>query len=75
MTADKLMAQGESHRGLVRKINQDRFLVKKNSGLLILAVADGMGGNAGEFIASALKTGGEDNITVILCRRSAKGLR
>ena len=54
MTAEKLMAQGESHKGLVRKINQDRFLVKKNAGLLILAVADGMGGNAGGEIAAEI---------------------
>lgn len=44
MISDKLTAWGESHRGFVRKINQDRFLIKKTDDLLILAVADGMGG-------------------------------
>ena len=42
-----LTAHGSTHTGLVRKINQDTFLVDVTMGLVI--VADGMGGhNAGE---------------------------
>jgi protein phosphatase len=36
---------GESHKGYKRKSNEDRFLIKEMPGIIILAVADGVGGN------------------------------
>ncbi len=58
-----------THIGLVRKNNEDRYLVKEiENGSVLLAVADGMGGEAGGHIAaettinclSKIETGSED---------------
>ncbi len=48
-------ALAKTHQGLVRESHQDRFLINKNlAGGVLMAVADGMGGEAGGEIASAL---------------------
>jgi len=46
-----------THIGLVRKANEDRYLVKKfDDGTTLLAVADGMGGHsAGDYAAEILR--------------------
>lgn len=43
---------GETHKGWIRRQNQDRFLVKEINRGIILAVADGMGGHIGGEIAA-----------------------
>ena len=44
-----------SHVGLVRKVNQDRYLVKEEgSGASVILVADGMGGHVAGEVASEL---------------------
>jgi protein phosphatase len=44
-----------SHKGSYRKRNEDRFLAKKiSNGSLLLAVADGMGGEAGGELAAQI---------------------
>lgn len=40
---------GQSHIGLIRRINQDNFLIEEKDGIQFMMVCDGMGGaNAGE---------------------------
>ena len=47
---------GQSHIGLLRRINQDNFLIEEKDGVQLMMVCDGMGGaNAGE-IASLIAT-------------------
>lgn len=43
-----------SHRGLIRKTNEDRYYIPPEDGPLIFAVADGLGGYAAGEVASAL---------------------
>ena len=43
-----------SHRGYKRKCNEDGYFIKKMPEFVILAVADGFGGQPGEEIASQL---------------------
>ena len=46
-------SHGQSHAGLIRELNEDRYLVKSESGLFV--VADGMGGHdAGEVASSSI---------------------
>ena len=48
----KVNARGLTDRGLVRKTNQDAYLIDLDS--LLMIVADGMGGHAGGEVASKL---------------------
>lgn len=48
----KLRAAGNTHIGLKRKINEDRYLVRQDLGLFI--VADGMGGHKAGEVASRM---------------------
>ena len=43
---------GETHKGCVRRENQDRFLIKKIASGVLLAVADGVRGNSGGAVAA-----------------------
>lgn len=54
MTSKSADIWGESHTGYKRNQNEDRFLIKELSELLILAVADGMGGSPGGEIAAQI---------------------
>ena len=60
---------GVSHRGCVRQLNEDRFLMEPESGLWL--VADGMGGHeAGEVASSTIV----ENLATIGIARSAPEL-
>lgn len=54
---DNINLYAATHIGLVRKANEDRYLVKKfTDGSLLIAVADGMGGQAaGDHAAEILR--------------------
>lgn len=54
MTSKNTETWGASHTGYKRKINEDRFLIKELSGLILLAVADGLGGNPGGEMAAQI---------------------
>ena len=64
-----------THVGLVRKANEDRYLVKKFAdGTLLLAVADGMGGHsAGDYAAEILR-GRLANMQIIPAGKEAETL-
>jgi len=50
-----MRAYGVTHRGYVRKKNEDRFLIRELSDTsCIVAVADGMGGRAGGEVAAGM---------------------
>ncbi|MBI4773092.1 MAG: serine/threonine-protein phosphatase [Deltaproteobacteria bacterium] len=50
-----MMIHGVSHRGFKRDSNEDRYLCRKlNDGSLLMAVADGMGGQAGGEVAAQI---------------------
>jgi serine/threonine protein phosphatase PrpC len=54
MISKRTAAWGESHVGYVRKNNQDRYLVKELPEIIILAVADGIGGCPGGELAAQI---------------------
>lgn len=56
-TEDNFSFYAATHVGLVRKSNEDRYLVKKfKDGTILFAVADGMGGQAaGDFAAEVIR--------------------
>ncbi|NLN06416.1 MAG: Stp1/IreP family PP2C-type Ser/Thr phosphatase [Firmicutes bacterium] len=49
-----MLAAGISDQGRVRPNNEDRYLILDESPLLLLAVADGMGGHAAGEVASSM---------------------
>ncbi|GKT09763.1 PP2C family serine/threonine-protein phosphatase [Desulforhabdus sp. TSK] len=52
-----------THRGLVRKINEDRFLAKEYAdGVALLAVADGLGGHEGGERAAQMAISTMENL-------------
>ncbi len=64
-----------THIGLVRKANEDRYLVKKfTDGTLLFAVADGMGGQAGGDHAAEILRGRLANIPLIPVGKEAEVL-
>ncbi|MCF6246305.1 MAG: Stp1/IreP family PP2C-type Ser/Thr phosphatase [Desulfobacula sp.] len=52
MIQNKIDVWGESHTGHRRKQNEDRYLIKKSSECITLAVADGVGGSPGGDMAA-----------------------
>lgn len=59
-----------SHVGLVRKINQDGYLVRQeSSGAYVVCVADGMGGHVAGEVASALAL---STLWEVLCDQAAE---
>lgn len=66
---------GLTHAGWVRKNNEDRFLVRElSANSVLLAVADGMGGEAGGEVAAQIVTDTLANFTFDQEPRSAKQL-
>jgi len=64
-----------THVGLVRKANEDRYLVKKfKDGTLLIAVADGMGGHAGGDHAAEILRGRLANMPLIAVGKEADTL-
>ncbi len=64
-----------THIGLVRKANEDRYLFKKFSdGTLLMAVADGMGGQAAGDHAAEILRGRLANMPLIIAGREAETL-
>ena len=55
---DKLKIFAATHIGRVRKVNEDRYLIKKlDDGAVLLAVADGLGGEAaGDYAAEIARS-------------------
>ena len=54
MVIKNITFAGETHIGLKRTNNEDKFLIKELRDLTILVVADGVGGNPGGEIASGI---------------------
>ncbi len=64
-----------THIGLVRKANEDRYLVKKfTDGTLLFAVADGMGGQAAGDHAAEILRGRLANMPLITVGKEAETL-
>jgi len=72
---DNIILYAATHIGLVRKANEDRYLVKKFSdGSLLFAVADGMGGQAGGGHAAEILRGRLANMPLIAVGEEAETL-
>lgn len=72
---DNINLYAATHIGLVRKANEDRYLVKKFSdGSLLLAVADGMGGQAGGGHAAEILRGRLAHMPLIAAGKEAETL-
>lgn len=64
-----------THIGLIRKANEDRYLVKKFSdGTLLFAVADGMGGQAAGDHAAEILRGRLANMPIIAVAKETETL-
>jgi len=64
-----------THIGLVREVNEDRYLVKKfTDGTLLFAVADGMGGQAAGDQAAEILRGKLANVPLIAVGKEAETL-
>lgn len=51
-----MIGYGLTHKGLVRKANQDSFAIEQGSGKLLAVVCDGIGGNKAGEVASAVSS-------------------
>jgi len=72
---ENLNLYAATHVGLVRKTNEDRYLVKKFSdGTLLFAVADGMGGQAGGDHAAEILRGRLANMPTIVAGKEVETL-
>ncbi len=72
---DNINLYAATHIGLVRKANEDRYLVKKfGDDSLLFAVADGMGGQAGGDHAAEILRGRLANMPLIAVGKEAETL-
>lgn len=71
MDASHLNIAARSHKGLVRRVNQDAFAVYAEQGLVILA--DGMGGHSAGEVASKLAVETISNVLVTALQGSGAG--
>ncbi len=72
---DNINLYAATHIGLVRKANEDRYLVKKfTDGTLLFAVADGMGGQAAGDHAAEILRGRLANMPLIAVGKEAETL-
>jgi hypothetical protein len=72
---DSIRLYAATDVGLVRKANEDRYLVKKfKDGTLLLAVADGMGGHAAGDYAAEILRGKLANMPMISIGKEAETL-
>ncbi len=72
---DNINLYAATHIGLVRKANEDRYLVKKFiDGSLLFAVADGMGGQAAGDQAAEILRGRLANMPLIPVGKEAEAL-
>lgn len=70
-----LSIHAATHIGLVRKANEDRYLVKKfTDGTMLFAVADGMGGQAAGDHAAEILRGRIANMPLIAVGKEAETL-
>ena len=72
--AFRIEVAGLSQKGMKRKLNQDRFLIKKLKGGIVAALADGMGGEPGGEKASALAVSGINAIKQITENREINSM-